>query len=175
MEISSFYTLAAGSILVIILIIRVISSFITFLFKPSIQFWIFKNLVYPRLYLFISVPRYEALLQAIYIAGTISSNIIGVNTLKDASIRAARLSLANFIPLFFSNHLGYAAYIIGVPLRSMVRFHGSIAIIAIIESIFHIVTILITKLFSFKNLKNLYGILVGINNLYYNLANAFYF
>ena len=114
-------------------------------------------------------------MQAIYIAGTISSNIIGVNTLKDASIRAARLLLANFILLFFSNHLGYTAYIIRVPLRSIVRFYGLITIIAIIESIFYIVTILIIKLFSFKNLKNLYSILIGINNLYYNLANAFYF
>jgi len=98
-----------------------------------------------------------------------------VNTLKDASIRAVRLSLANFIPLFFLNYLGYAAYIIGVLLRSMVRFHGLIAIIAVIESIFYIVTILIIKLFSFKNLKNIYGILVSTNNLYYNLANAFHF
>jgi len=114
-------------------------------------------------------------LQAIYIAKTILSNIIGVNTLKNASIQAARLSLANFIPLFFSNHLGYAAYIIGVPLRSIVRFYSSIAIITVIKSIFYIVTILITQLFSFKNLKNLYGILVNINNLFYNLANAFYF
>ena len=175
MEILSFYILAAGSILVIILTICIILSFINFLFKPSIQFQIFKNLIYLRLYLFISVPRYKAILQAIYIARTISSNIIGVNTLKDASIRATRLLLANFILLFFLNYLGYAAYIIRVLLRSIVCFYGLIAIIAIIESIFHIVTILIIKLFSFKKLKYLYSILIGINNLYYNLANAFYF
>jgi len=144
MEISSFYTLAAGGILVIIITICVISCFINFLSEPSTQFWLFKNFIYLRLYLFISVPRYKALLQAIYITRIILSNIIGVNTLKDASIRAARLLLANFILLFFSNHLGYTAYIIGVPLRSMVRFHGLIAIIAVIESIFYIVTILIT-------------------------------
>jgi len=98
-----------------------------------------------------------------------------VNTLKDTSIRAARLSLANFIPLFFSNHLKYTAYIIGVLLRSIVRFHSLITIIAVIENIFYIITILITQLFSFKNLKNLYNILVNINNLFYNLANTFYF
>ena len=57
----------------------------------------------------------------------------------------------------------------------MVYFYRSIAIIAVIKSIFYIVTILITKIFLFKNLKNLYSILIGINNLYYNLANAFYF
>ena len=175
MEISSFYILAASGILVIIITICIILSFTSFLFKPSIQFQIFKNFIYLRLYLFISVPCYKALLQAIYIAGTILSNIIGVNTLKDASIRAACLSLVNFILLFFSNHLGYAVYIIGVPLQSIVRFYGLIAIVAIIESIFHIATILIIKIFSFKNLKNIYGILISINNLYYNLANAFYF
>jgi len=110
-----------------------------------------------------------------YIARTILSNITGVNTLKDASIRATRLLFANFIPLFFSNYLGYAIYIIRVPLRSIVRFYSLITIIAVIESIFHIATILIIKLFSFKNLKNIYGILISINNLYFNLANAFYF
>jgi hypothetical protein len=86
MEILSFYTLAAGGILVIILTIYIILYFIDFLFKPSTQFWIFKNLIYLHLYLFTSVPCYKTLLQAIYITGTISFNIIGVNTLKDVSI-----------------------------------------------------------------------------------------
>ena len=175
MEISSFYILAAGGILVIIITIRIILSFINFLFKPSIQFQIFKNFIYLRLYLFISVPYYKALLQAIYIAETVLSNIIGVNTLKDASIQAARLLLVDFILLFFLNYLGYTAYIIRVPLQSIVYFYSLIAIIAVIESIFYIVTILIIKLFLFKNLKNIYSILISINNLYYNLANAFYF
>ena len=64
-------------------------------------------------------------------------------------------------------------YIIKILLQSIVRFYGLIAIITVIESIFYIVIILITKSFSFKNLKNLYSILISINNLYYNQLTLF--
>ena len=68
------------------------------------------------------------------------------------------------MPLFLASPLGLAANIISILLRSYTQLYGLIAIITIVQSIFHFSVILAQRNFSFKNSSHFTGFLV-----YYNL------
>jgi hypothetical protein len=157
MDPSQIYALVTGGILIIFLTFRLILYCYSLLNQSSVQYWIFRYLIYPRLHVIWSLPYYEIIIQAGYWAGTITSNVIGVQTLQEASIRAARLSILNLTPLFASNHLGFIAYIMGIPLQTITHLHSSVAVVAIAESVFHITTI---RLFNFENPIHIYGLVV---------------
>lgn len=173
-DVSQIYSLAAGSVFIILLTFKVVHMASTFLTSSDLKYWLFRRFIYPRLHLFFPLPYYEIVLQLIYWSGTIASNIIGVNTLKDASLRAAQLSLVNLIPLVASSSLSLTSYVLGLSARAVVRMHGSMSAITIAEGVFHIVTALITnKPLSFGNWRLLYGLIVcraSLSELFANIG-----
>ncbi|XTI91879.1 hypothetical protein V2W45_1250241, partial [Cenococcum geophilum] len=68
----------------------------------------------------------------IYWLGTIIYNILGVQSLSNAGLRAGTLVIINFIPLFLASPLGLAANIIGILLRSYTQLYSLITIITIV-------------------------------------------
>ncbi|XTI86691.1 hypothetical protein V2W45_1230915, partial [Cenococcum geophilum] len=78
----------------------------------------------------------------IYLLGNIIYNIFSVQSLSDAGLRAGTLAIINFMPFFLASPLSLVANIIGILLRSYAQLYGSVAIITIVQSIFHFSVIL---------------------------------
>jgi hypothetical protein len=170
MEITHIYSLVVGGILVVILVHRFLHAITNILHSSTFQHWVFRNLVYPQLHLILPLTYYEVFLQIMYWGGTITSNVVGVNGLRDASFQAARLSIINLTPLLLSSYLGLISYIVGLSSYSVRRIHGSVALVTLLEAIFHVATALVVhKPLSFKPQRNLYGLIVCQSSIYMSL------
>ncbi|KKZ60270.1 hypothetical protein EMCG_04997 [[Emmonsia] crescens] len=85
------------------------------------------------------ITRSRAVLHALHLAGTLACNLLGVNTLREASSRAGSLALLHVTPLFFGQQFSLAAELLGVSLRAYHLLHKSFAIMAVIQSTLHVV------------------------------------
>jgi hypothetical protein len=170
MDITQIYSLVVGGILVVLLVHRFLHAVTKILHTSTLQHWVFRNLVYPRLHLILPLTYYEGFLQIMYWGGTITSNVVGVNNLRDASFRAALLSVINLTPLVLSSCLGLISYIIGLSSYSVTRIHGTVAVVTLLEAIFHVATAFVVhNPVSFRLQKNLYGLIVCQSSRYESL------
>lgn len=134
-----------------------------------IIFWTVKHLIYPfvfRRHRFLTpITRFHFLLQSVYWIGTFICSSFGVRDLREAGARAGALAVIQFMPLFFGNHLSFAADLLGISLRSYRRFHSSAGLMAGILGSFHVAINLRhgTNL-NLKNQMRLYGFIVRANH-----------
>lgn len=122
-DISQAYSLTVGCIVIFLVTFRLSHTAFDHLY-PRL-----KNLVHrlslprPRSRLSYVLPKdwSRIALVAIYLGGTVASNVIFVSTLAEASSRAAKLCLANVVPLMVCSH-EVGAQLFGV---SLDWFHGA--------------------------------------------------
>ncbi|PWY96035.1 FAD-binding domain protein [Aspergillus sclerotioniger CBS 115572] len=95
-----------------------------------------------------------------YFAGTAVFNIIGVNSISEAGIRAARLSIFTLLLLFWAGDHEYGARLLGVSLGTYQYIHRISAIMAVLQGTIHVVIKGQEMHFSASNTVQFYGLMV---------------
>ena len=144
---SQLYACTLGGIIACLLLARVIRFWVRWrhiphwirrLFKPfynKLVFSILKHVVYPQV--FRGRSRYWVLLQTVYWAGTFTCNFIKTHSLSKIATRAGNLAILNFVPLILAGRLSLAADLLGVPIRSYVRIHGTLGVMTFVQATLH--------------------------------------
>ncbi|KAF2812821.1 uncharacterized protein BDZ99DRAFT_555645 [Mytilinidion resinicola] len=165
MQISEIYALAAGSVLAMLFVLRILYTLSFFPFR-GICLFVLKNFVYPRFLhrsrLTNSISWYRVTVQAIYWSGTLVANFVRVNSISDAGLRAGTIAIVNFVPLLLATPFSMAANILGVSIYSYLQLHGSMAFMTVAQSVFHFSVILFKRKPSWKDPVYLSGLLAII-------------
>jgi hypothetical protein len=81
----------------------------------------------------------QVLLLLIYLAANVLCCYFDISTAQGASIRAARLSILNLIPIYFGPHFSFLCDLSGVSLHTYRIFHGLAATISLLLGLTHVV------------------------------------
>lgn len=131
---------------------------------PSIQLFLFKHFAYPFLYrrprVLASMTRLGAILRVAYWALTATCNLYKAGTLAEVGGRSASLAVITLVPLLLTGRLSLVADLLGISLRSYVRIHGTMGIMACVQALIHILISIKVRGFSLDNFQHLYGLLV---------------
>ena len=109
------------------------------------------------------VSRLSALLQAAYWIFTLTFNIVDVHSMGERASRAGSLALFNLVPLYLGGHLGTVAYMVDLPLRTLLTMHKSLGAVAVTQSIAHVVLQCLRSdrgVWNLQNSPTLYGLVV---------------
>lgn len=137
-DISEVYSLTIGCIVIFLLTFRLSHTVFDSLY-PRIKHLVHRlSLPRSRSRLSDVLPRSWARigLVAIYLSGTVASNVVHVSTLAEASSRAAKLCLANVVPLMVCSH-EVGAHLFGVSLDLFHGVHRLLGIMAILQGLAH--------------------------------------
>ena len=140
-EVTQFYAIAAGGVFAVILILRfllyvgqVVTTFASVFILRHVQYPYFLQ----RRRILGPWTRSSVALQVAYWATTIFCTFFQVSDLADAGKRAGTLSLINTIPLYAGLHLSFVADLLGVSVRTYIRFHGSVGVMAGALALLHV-------------------------------------
>jgi hypothetical protein len=168
MEITQLYAIAAGGILLLLMLINFRSYIEAFLSAVSLP--ASKHLTYPRIIhrhrYFGPWSRADVIIQLVYI--TVNTFCVGfrVPDVSTAGLRAANLSLINMVPNFAGSHLSFLADIVGVPLSTYQQIHRSSGIMSVLLLLFHVLTIIGSRTpFPLQVAENLWGLIVSHSSI----------
>jgi uncharacterized membrane protein YecN with MAPEG domain len=163
MEITEIYSLGVGGIAVFLILYRLLILTSYFLYICGRDFFL-AHLVYARVYHRISrlraISRYQLLFQLAYFFGTTVCNLVGVQSISQAGLRAARLALINLVALFFSGSHAFGAHLLGISLQAYRSIHSTVSLMVLAQSVIHTVIALRSIDFSLTHKTHLYGLLV---------------
>ena len=159
------YGIAAGSI-IITCVLYCASSFISNWIQDRTLFYFFKYLVYPllvrRTRLSSPLSPWHVLLLLIYWSGTVVCNLIGVHTIVAAGNRAGALAALHLIPLLYTDRAAFVSDLIGISLQFYMKMHRSFGLMALVQSLLHVVVFASHTAFTPKDFLQFYGLLVRI-------------
>ena len=164
MEFTTFYAIAAGSLLTTLFLIRIAPSFLNLL--RVLSFLITKHLTYPYLWgrhkLVAPCTRADALLYVVYVVTNVFFIAFNTSSTTMARDRAGTLSVINMSFLFLAHHLGFLADSIGVSLMTSKRIHRAVGWMTGILLILHIIMAMIVeqKGWSLRGKPNLFAFIV---------------
>lgn len=131
--------------------------------------FLLRHVVYARSYWrflgFGCTSRTHLIFTVVYFAGTGVSNVVRVHSVQDAGKRAAKLSLINLCPMFLGGGYEFAARLLGVSLYSYGFLHRTFALVALFEALAHVIIVARSRLISWANEMQLYGLLVSFLGL----------
>jgi hypothetical protein len=164
MEITQLYAIAAGGILLFLILVNFRPYIEAFLRAVSLQ--ASKYLTYPQIIhrhqYFGPWSRADVIFRLFYI--TVNTFCVGfrVPDVSTAGLRAANLSLINMVPNFAGPHLSFVADILGVPLSTYQQIHRSSGIMSVSLVLFHVLTIIGSRNpFPLQVAENLWGLIVS--------------
>lgn len=140
MDAPLFYAIAAGGGIVILLFINATTHLTKFLEPCRMLIW--KYFLLPTL-----VGRHRFLgpwsfaqvsFQLIYLVVNIFCASFRVSTAKEASVRAAHLSLINMMPAYFGFHLSFVCDLLGVLMTTYRLFHASTGTMSVLFELLHV-------------------------------------
>lgn len=165
MEPTQIYSIVAGGMLFSLFLYRSYSRISDWIQDRTI-FYVFKYLIYPlffrRRWFLDPITRWRFTLTFVYWLGTALCNVIGVKTWSQASNRAGVLSVLHLIPLLFSGRLSFAADLLGLSLKSYVRFHGVLGYMAFWQGLAHVLLQITHNVFRIRDSLQFYGLLVSV-------------
>ena len=140
-EVTQFYAIAAGGVFAGILILRFL-LYVAQVVTTFASVFILRHVQYPyflrRHRLLGPWTRSSVALQIFYWATTMFCTFFRVSDLADAGTRAGMLSLINTIPLYAGLHLSFVADLLGLSVRTYIRFHGAVGIMAGALALVHV-------------------------------------
>ncbi|OJD20605.1 hypothetical protein ACJ73_08062 [Blastomyces percursus] len=122
----------------------------------------------PRSYLFRRrwfcgpITRSRAVLHALHLTSTFACNVVGVNTLREAGSRARSLALLHVTPLFFGQQFSLAADLLGVSLKAYGLLHKAFGIMAVLQSVLHVIISTWDKVFDLGDRALRYGFVAAV-------------
>jgi len=165
MDSFTIYAIVAGASLSLFL---VRSLFLTLSSWANSPFWktqAFGPLVLHRRYLTLPVSPLEFILQLLYFIGTALYNVIGVNSLLEASSRASDVASFNFVVLLFGDRLAFAADILDLSRQTYRRIHQTIGTMTVLQMIVKIVFEYVARGLRLQSLRNKFDLIVSISCL----------
>jgi hypothetical protein len=81
--------------------------------------------------------RAWVLTQLVYWAGTAVCTFLATHGLSDIGKRAGNIALINFIPLILSGRLSLLSDLLGFPLPTYIRLHGTFGVMTCVQSLLH--------------------------------------
>lgn len=161
MDVTQIYSLSLGGALVFLLTYRACHTLITHL-SPLAEFFV----------TVISLPRPLGRLGSIspktwsrlglfiaYIGGTLTCNILHISSLSQASSRAAKLCLANILPLMVCSP-DLAAHLLGTSLDFLGSVHRVLGTMSFLQVIAHSIIHFSTSATNIYDMPTKYGIAV---------------
>lgn len=109
--------------------------------------------------------RTHLILMVLYFAGTGICNVVRVDSVQDAGKRAAKLSLINLFPMFLGGGYEFSARLLGVSLHSYGFLHRLFALVALLEALAHVIIVARSRLISWANEMQFYGLLVSFPDI----------
>lgn len=106
------------------------------------------------------ISRWHALLLFMYWSGTAICNVVGVDTMTQASSRAGSLATLHLIPLLFTNRLSFAADLLGLSLQTYLSLYTSMGLMALVQSLIHTVIFFTHNPINLREDLQLYGFIV---------------
>ncbi|KAL3467660.1 hypothetical protein BJX64DRAFT_273728 [Aspergillus heterothallicus] len=91
----------------------------------KVIFYLLRHVIYP---------------QCIYWAGMLTCNFLVTRGLRLIAARSGHLAVINFIPLILAGRLSLAADILGLPIQSYIRTHGTFGTMVCVQTIMHVAT-----------------------------------
>jgi hypothetical protein len=144
---------------------KYITLCLRFIFNPRLATFTARHLVLPyllpRWYLLGPVTRLQGLLHCIHIAGTLTCNIFRVSSLSMARSRAGSLAVFHLMPLALAPRLSMGARLFGLSLGAYHYVHYSIGLMAILQSILHVILAVRTISFDLNNRHQRNGLIVS--------------
>lgn len=127
--------------------------------------FLLRHVIYARSYWrflrFGCTSRTHLIFTVIYFAGTGVCNVVRVHSVQDAGKRAAKLSLINLFPMFLGGGYEFAARLLGISLQSYGFLHRTFALVALFEALAHVIIVARSRLISWENEMQFYGLLVS--------------
>lgn len=143
MDPTLIYNFVAGSIFLSI-VFYCMFHYISLWIQNQTIFYIFKYLIYPTIFhhwqFFSPITHWQILLTVFYWATTTTCNIIEVKSISEAGKRAATISITHFIPLLLTDYLSFGANLLRLSLKTYSKLHVFLGLMAIIQSLIHILT-----------------------------------
>jgi len=127
--------------------------------------FLLRHVIYARSYWrflgFGCTSRIHLIFAVAYFACNCICNVVRVHSVQDAGNRAAKLSLINLIPMFLGGGYEFTARLLGVSLYSYGFIHRSFALVALFEALAHVIIVAQSRLISWANEVQFYGLLVS--------------
>ena len=141
MDVTQFYTIAAGGCIALWLIVHTLIR-LSWLFRPC-DALLRKYFLYPLLLrrhrLLGPWTRAQVAFELIYFAANAFCTCFMISTASDVATRAGHLSLINMVPAYFGFHLSFVCTLLGVSLPTYRLFHASTGTMSIILGVIHVV------------------------------------
>ena len=134
------YSTVIGGIFIIFIFCRAANGQSTILSTYCRPF-LLTNLVYPAshsgFWSWLPSPLHLVLM-VLYSVGTGVCNLIGVQSVSEAGSRAARLSLANLVPMFLSGGFEFGSRLLGVSLETYGAIYRAVGVMAVVQAAIHV-------------------------------------
>lgn len=140
MDAPQFYAIAAGGSIVLLLFINSATHLTRFLGPcPTLiqKYFLLLTLV-GRHRFFGPWTFAQVSFQLVYLIANIFCASFKVSTAKEASVRAAHLSLINMIPAYFGYHFSFICDLLGVSLATYRLFHVSTGTMSVLFGLLHV-------------------------------------
>lgn len=159
------YLYTAAVIAVCLFLQKYVNQCLKFIVNPRLATFTTRHLVLPyllpRWYLWGPVTRLQALLHCIHIAGTLTCNVFRVSSLSMARSRAGSLAVFHLMPLALAPRLSMGAKLFGLSFGAYHYFHYSIGLMALCQSILHVILAVRTISFDLNNRHQRNGLIVS--------------
>ncbi|KAF7166678.1 hypothetical protein CNMCM6106_002394 [Aspergillus hiratsukae] len=149
--------------------VRIVPSWMTnvisCLGNRSIRHILLSYLVYPRLPVRLlgidSLSPLQIIFLVLFLTGTTVCNWIEIDTLSQASNRAAQISLALLFPLFLSGGREYPARLLGITLETYGFVHRITGLVSVVEATVHVAIVSRNIKFDSSNPAHFSGLVGG--------------
>ncbi|PGG99692.1 hypothetical protein AJ80_09306 [Polytolypa hystricis UAMH7299] len=166
METTDFYAIAAGGIVVSLILVRVL-SYLSHL-TTAVSVFVSKHLTYPYLIrrhrLLGPWTHFDVLCHLVYVAANVFCLCYPNLLASDAGRRAGVLSLVNMIFLFAGVHLSFVADLLGISLQRYRGSHRAVGWMVAGLAAVHAVAAVNSAAFTLSDSRNLFAI-IGIASL----------
>jgi hypothetical protein len=167
---SQIYACALGGIIAYLVICRFVrycarqQQWLRVLVRPGrylyrkVIFYLLRHVVFPQV--FRTRSRLWVLLQCIYWAGTLTCNFLVTHGLRSIAARSGNLAVINFVPLVLAGRLSLAADLLGLPIQSYIRMHGTFGTMVCVQTVMHVATSMRNRDWAPQSPVQFYGLLV---------------
>jgi hypothetical protein len=141
MELTLMYAVTGGAFTLLLLLLHAIVCLMR-CFRPwlvLLRTYLVHALTLPLRFLPRSWTYGQMLLMLTYLAANVLCCCFDISTAQGASIRAARLAMANLTPMYFGLHFSFLCDLSGVSLHAYRIFHGTAATISLLLGLTHVV------------------------------------
>lgn len=163
MDSVEIYSIAAGSVLTLLILYQILARLIMTVVPVVRGFWdrhVLYRYVLRRRRFFPGLSRAKFFFGFLYWTGNIISVCVSGISWQSVSVRTGNLALVNLLPLYCSSQLGYGADLLGLSLSTMKSIHRHVAIMVCVNALIHTIITLEKTGWQIRETSRLFGLFV---------------